>query len=295
MRPASAQQLLLHDRHVLDRQLDAEVAARDHHAVGGADDLLGRARPPAASRSSRSAAGACALRTSVTSSGSRTNDSATRSTPIDSPKRSSSRSSCGTDGSRASTPGTLSPWREATRAADLDDRCRPRRSRTALTRRRTRAVGEVDDVVGLDRARQARPARARSRSSSPGSSRAAARASAGRPGCSSIEVLAQRADAQLRPGQVLQDRDLAPGAARPPSRTRCGVLGVLLARAVGEVQPRDVDARPRPCARASRRSRQAGPMVATILVRRTAWTVARRRAESMGRRHLTHPGGWLYR
>ena len=32
--------LLLHDRHLLDAQLDAEVAARDHHAVGGAHDLL---------------------------------------------------------------------------------------------------------------------------------------------------------------------------------------------------------------------------------------------------------------
>ena len=35
------QQPLLDDRHLLDRQLDPEVAARDHHAVGGADDLLG--------------------------------------------------------------------------------------------------------------------------------------------------------------------------------------------------------------------------------------------------------------
>ena len=35
------EQLLLHDRHALDRELDAEVAAGDHHAVGGADDLIG--------------------------------------------------------------------------------------------------------------------------------------------------------------------------------------------------------------------------------------------------------------
>ena len=34
------EQVLLDDRHELDRQLDAEVAARDHDAVGGADDLL---------------------------------------------------------------------------------------------------------------------------------------------------------------------------------------------------------------------------------------------------------------
>ena len=39
--PGRAQQLLLHDRHGLDRQLDAEIAAGDHHAVGRADDVLG--------------------------------------------------------------------------------------------------------------------------------------------------------------------------------------------------------------------------------------------------------------
>ena len=35
-----AQQLFLDDRDVFDRQLDAEIAARDHHAVGRADDFL---------------------------------------------------------------------------------------------------------------------------------------------------------------------------------------------------------------------------------------------------------------
>jgi hypothetical protein len=37
-----AQQLLLRAGDVLDRQLDSEVTAGDHHAVGGADDVLGR-------------------------------------------------------------------------------------------------------------------------------------------------------------------------------------------------------------------------------------------------------------
>ena len=49
------------------------------------------------------------LRTLVTSSAVRTNDSATRSTPIDSPKRSMSRSSSGTAGRPRVEPGMLSP------------------------------------------------------------------------------------------------------------------------------------------------------------------------------------------
>ena len=36
-----SQQSLLDERNVLDRQLDPEVATRDHHAVGGGDHLLG--------------------------------------------------------------------------------------------------------------------------------------------------------------------------------------------------------------------------------------------------------------
>ena len=37
--PGELEQLLLHDRHALDRQLDAQVAPRDHHAVGHFEDL----------------------------------------------------------------------------------------------------------------------------------------------------------------------------------------------------------------------------------------------------------------
>ena len=53
-------------------------------------------------------------RTNSTSSARRTNDSATRSTPIFSPVRRCSRSSSGTAGSVAASPGMLRPWREAT-------------------------------------------------------------------------------------------------------------------------------------------------------------------------------------
>jgi hypothetical protein len=39
-RARQLEQLLLHARDLLDRQLDTEVPARDHHAVGCAQDLL---------------------------------------------------------------------------------------------------------------------------------------------------------------------------------------------------------------------------------------------------------------
>ena len=39
--PGHGEQALLHERDLLDRQLDAEVAARDHDPVGRVDDLLG--------------------------------------------------------------------------------------------------------------------------------------------------------------------------------------------------------------------------------------------------------------
>ena len=56
------------------------------------------------------------------------------------------------------------------------------------------------------------------------------------------DVLAQRADAQLRPGEVLEDRHRAPG---PPGRVAHAAngLGVLLERSMRVVQPRDVHPR----------------------------------------------------
>ena len=76
-------------------------------------------------------------RTLVTSSAVRTNDSATRSTPIDSPKRSISRSSSGTAGSPRVEPGMLRPWREATEPPiSTAVSTSPSPSRTLVTRRR---------------------------------------------------------------------------------------------------------------------------------------------------------------
>ena len=79
-------------------------------------------------------------------------------------------------------------------------------------------------------------------------------------------ALDERADPQLGTGQVLQQRDRAAGAAGGVA-DELGGLGVLLVRAVAEVQPGDVHARlDHPYERLG--VAEAGPMVATILVRR---------------------------
>ena len=60
------------------------------------------------------------------------------STPIDSPWRSSSRSSSGTDGSDSTGPGMFSPWREATAPPTSTSTSTSRsRARTSTTRSRT--------------------------------------------------------------------------------------------------------------------------------------------------------------
>ena len=56
------------------------------------------------------------------------------------------------------------------------------------------------------------------------------------------DVIAQRADPQLRAGQVLQDRHRAPGTAGGVAHAVDG-LGVLVERPVRVVQPRDVHPR----------------------------------------------------
>ena len=77
-------------------------------------------------------------RTWVTSSGRRTNESATMSTPMRAPASRCARSSCGTDGSAAVSPGMFTPWRDATVppiSTSASSSCSP--ARTACVRRRT--------------------------------------------------------------------------------------------------------------------------------------------------------------
>ena len=134
------------------------------------------------------------------------------------------------------------PWREATEpptstiGLDLARRRRGPRSHAQADR----AVGEVDDVARDPRA-SARPAQR---------DRHARRRRRGRVGAAheheplaGLEldaVVDERADAQLGPGQVLEDRHRATDGGRRRADAR-GVLGVQLAVAVGEVQPGDVE------------------------------------------------------
>ena len=77
-------------------------------------------------------------RTDSTSSARRTNDSATRSTPMSSPARSICRSPSGTDGRISVSPGMLSPWREATAPPNSTSQSNsPFSLRTSVTRSRT--------------------------------------------------------------------------------------------------------------------------------------------------------------
>ena len=159
------------------------------------------------------------------------------STPIDSPKRSRSKSSSG----HARQVGELARHvyalarRNGPRGLDggveraVVDRLDPQPDR---------AVGQEDLLSLRDCARQARP---RDRHP-PGVALFLAAAverdlrAVGQVG----DPVAQRADPHLRAGQVLEHRDLAADAARgvadPLDRLR-----VLVARAVREVEPRDVE------------------------------------------------------
>ena len=87
------------------------------------------------------------------------------------------------------------------------------------------------------------------------------------PGLSSAMPSLERADAQLGPGQVLEDRHLAAGRAPTASRTR-SAFSACSSRSPWEKFSR-ATSRPASTIRASvSGSREAGPMVATIFVRR---------------------------
>ena len=88
----------------------------------------------------------------------RTNESATRSTPIFSPVSRWWKSSSGTDGSAAVSPGMLRPWREATEPpTSTSASISPSPGRGPLDPQAHRAVGQVDHLVGVDRVGEPRP------------------------------------------------------------------------------------------------------------------------------------------
>ena len=177
------------------------------------------------------------LRTSEMSLGSRTNESATRSTPIDSPKRSSSRS-LGDGRQPARGAGQVEALARGERAADLD-----RRVDLAVAGARSRAGG-----CGRRRGRRRRRSRRCVGQARPADADAvlvarlvAAAASVSvSPGRRSIRSSRSGPMRSFGPGRSCRIATWRP-ARLDASRTSADVVGVLLTGAVGEVEPRDVE------------------------------------------------------
>ena len=141
-------------------------------------------------------------------------------------------------------PGCSGPGaRRRRRRARPGSRTRRSPARAAMTRRRTDAVGEVDRLAGLDGVGQARPADGQAARVADAPSSLAAHE--GRPGRRRAARPCRPSTGPMRifgPGRscrIATGRPARPAA----SRTSVGRLGVLLVRAVAEVQPRDVHAR----------------------------------------------------
>ena len=206
---ALADDPLLQARHQLRRQLDAEVAARDHHRIGQLDDPvqpldrgrlldLGQDRGPARRP-------ACAR--SAMSSGRCTNDSATQSKPSSMPKLRSARSFSVMAEIGSTALGTLTPLR-SDRPPPFDHRGLGEVGAAALDPQPDAAVVEQQVLAGLQhgedlRVRQVGPAAGRP---VPGRGRAG-RVAAGQGDPAGREA----AHAQLRPLQV-HDRADRPAA-----------------------------------------------------------------------------------
>ena len=178
----------------------------------------------------------------------RTKESATRSTPIFSPVSRWRKSSSGTDGSAAVSPGMLRPWREATEPPiSTTASISPSPERVPLDPQAHRAVGQVDHLVGADRVGQARPGDVHPA----GVALLVVLAADERDVVARLELgdaVAELADAQLRAREVLEDRDGPPGAVRGVAHALRG-----LARAPRRCRGRSSGARrpsrPRPSGR----------------------------------------------
>jgi hypothetical protein len=137
-------------------------------------------------------------------------------------------------------PGDVEPLARGDRAADLDlGRDLHRRLAHDLHAQPHGAVGEVHDVAGRQRADQLW-----ARDEHPGSRPEPLVVTAEHDLVAGLElgdVVDEGADPQLRSRQILQHRDRPAGAARRLAHA-LGGLGVLVGRAVREVQARDVHA-----------------------------------------------------
>ena len=169
-------------------------------------------------------------RTNSTSAAERTNDSATRSTPIDSPWREQLEVALGHRREAVDRPGDVQALPRGDGAADLDlgvqlAEIGARRGHAQAHR----AVGEIDDRARLDRLRQLLPGDrhppliAEDLPAALEGQRLAGR--------QLDDPVAQPADAQLRPGQVLEQRHGPPDPRRRGPHALRG-LGVLFEGAV---------------------------------------------------------------
>ena len=258
---------LLDPRHMLERTLEAEIAARDHHAVG---------RRRGSRRDARAPAGRSIFAISGTSAP-------------------------GAIGNRSRREDIVRRLHEAER--DQVDAELEAESQVLFVLRRHRAgrqphAGRVDALVLAERAavddarhelvaararhaqldlavvEQQPIARARGRNQlgvgREHAARPAGPVAGGEPQLVALVKLdrltiPQRSDADLRTAEVLKDGDVPPARAAAVADGAVG-LRVRFVRAVREVQPEHVDARRRSARRCRSGALLAGPSVAMILV-----------------------------
>src|SRR4051794_17304171 len=222
-------------------------------------------------------------RTNVTSSGRRTKLSATRSTPICWPTRRCPRSSSGTAGRSVASPGMFNPWREATvPPTSTSVSISPSPARTAVTRRRIEPSSRYMISPGW------------TADASPGQVIDMRRASPGSPPSPlQTKVRWSPMPRSAVPSRSAPMRSLGPGRscriatgrpARPAaSRTRWAISACC--SAVPWLKLRRATSMPASTMRTrTSRSLDAGPIVATILVRRSmsARTVDHGRGRARG-------------
>ena len=151
---------LLHQRDLLERQLHAEVAARDHDPVERLDDLLevlDRLRLLDLRETGRRMPTSSMIAwTGSMSSAVRTNDSAIRSTPSRSAQRRSSMSFSVSAGTLTATPGRLMPLLSESMPPSITRRGDADVASTVDGLERDPAVVDEDAVAGVHVAGQAR-------------------------------------------------------------------------------------------------------------------------------------------
>ena len=242
--------------------LDAEIAARDHHPVGLGSDLVERVERlgllDLGDHARRRAAPLEISLNSRRSAAARTNESATKSTPRSSANSRSSRSFSVSDGIGIGTPGRLTPLFDVDLAADEHAAGAPALSmRSTISRTLPSSIST--SLPGLEHFADDRRGDGRSPCPRLAADDARRRLRAPRP--------AQLADAKLRALEVGDQRDgrlsSACTARMSPARTR--VVRVVPC----EKFSRAASMPARASARTSRCD-EAGPIVATIFVRRGA-------------------------